>query len=185
MFGCTPPGHSATEWLCLEMITSEDPLTILLAEDDDNDLVLLRRALTNLGLAEHVTCVPDSEQARAYLKGDGKFANRKEYPRPDLLVMDDRIPRKNGLEVLNWLRRESRFDRLPVVVLSHLSAGQEMIVTRLNAACCIETAEPTEMLRAISEAIVCAFRLASLVPEGAWYRSTENAATGLMFMVGG
>jgi CheY-like chemotaxis protein len=166
------------------MITSEDPLTVLLAEDDDNDLVLRRRALTNLGLAEHVTCVPNSEQARTYLKGDGKFADRKEYPLPDLLILDHRMPQVNGLEVLHWLRRDARFDRLPVVVLSHLLPGQQMMVTRLNAACCIETAKPTEMLRAISEAIVCAFRLASLVPEWAWYRSTENAATGLMFMIG-
>jgi CheY-like chemotaxis protein len=172
---CTSPGLQVAGYFCLEMIAPEDRLNVLVVEDDDNDLILLRRAMRKLGTVEKVMWVQDGEQACAYLNGDAHYANRIEYPLPDLLVLDQQLPGLTGLDILRWLRRQTRFDRLPVVVCSTFAPAQEIIVRRLNAACCAKSADSNEMQRAVGDAIVCAFRLASLVPDVAWYRSQSVA----------
>jgi CheY-like chemotaxis protein len=154
-------------------MTSDDRLNVLLAEDDDNDLLLLQRVLRRLGTIEQLLRVSDGEQARDYLNQQGLYSGCGGLPFPDLLILDHRMPRLNGLEVLRWLRGQRRFDRLPVVVLGLLSPDEEQLAIRLNASYCLKTANSTEMQHALSEAIVSAMRRASLVPEGAWYRKLE------------
>jgi len=91
---------------------------ILLAEDNENHILLIRRAFEQAGLVNPLYVVSDGEEAVAYLKGQGKYANREEYPLPCLLLLDLKMPRKDGFEVLEWLRQQPTFSSLRVVVLT-------------------------------------------------------------------
>ena len=91
---------------------------ILLAEDNEDHALLTRRAFKQAGLINPLFVVQDGEQAIAYLKGEGKFSNRSEYPLPTLLLLDLKMPHKNGFEVLDWLRRQPNLAALRVVVLT-------------------------------------------------------------------
>lgn len=91
---------------------------ILLAEDNEDHALLTRRAFKQSGLVNPLFVVEDGEQAIAYLTGEGKFGNRSEYPLPTLLLLDLKMPRKNGFEVLEWLRGQPELAALRVVVLT-------------------------------------------------------------------
>jgi len=92
--------------------------TLLIAEDDDNDFVFLERALAIEKFEANIRRVCDGAEAMEYLCGENHFADREAYPLPHLLVLDVKMPLRNGFEVLAWLREHSELETLPVVVLS-------------------------------------------------------------------
>ncbi|GBL45318.1 response regulator [Sulfuriferula multivorans] len=92
--------------------------TLLLVEDDPNDIMLFRRAKDKTNLANPLQVVEDGEAAVAYLSGQGQYADRNRYPLPALVLLDLKLPRKSGLEVLAWLREQPGLRRLPVVVMT-------------------------------------------------------------------
>jgi len=94
------------------------PRAILLVEDDENDVLLIQRAFRNAKLANPLHVVRDGDSAVAYLSGAGEYADRTAHPLPELMLLDLKLPRKSGLEVLAWLRQESGIKRVPVVVLT-------------------------------------------------------------------
>jgi len=91
---------------------------ILLAEDNENHVLLIRRAFEQAGLVNPLYVVSDGEEVIAYLKGEGKYANREEYPLPCLLLLDLKMPRKDGFEVLEWLQSQPKLSLLRTVVLT-------------------------------------------------------------------
>src|SRR5690349_23216853 len=95
-----------------------DNATVLLAEDNAQDVWLAQRAFAKARLANHLEVVRDGEQAIAYFNGSGRYADRKRYPLPILLLLDLYMPKIDGFEVLEWLREHPRLDRLPVAVLT-------------------------------------------------------------------
>lgn len=99
---------------------------ILIAEDNEDHVLLLRRALQRGALLNPVFVVGDGEEAIAYLKGEGKFADRYEYPLPSLLLLDLKMPKKNGFEVLEWIRQQPGLRRLRIVVLTTSDAPQDV-----------------------------------------------------------
>jgi CheY-like chemotaxis protein len=101
---------------------------ILLAEDNEDHVLLTRRAFKQAGLVNPIFVVQDGEEAIAYLSGEGKFSNRSEYPLPTLLLLDLKMPRKNGFDVLEWLRHQPTLAALRVVVLT--TSDQIMDVNR-------------------------------------------------------
>lgn len=92
--------------------------TILVIEDDAADAYFLEKAfervLANCGV--HRVC--DGEEARAYLAGTAKYADRRAYPLPSVILLDLRMPRMNGFEFLAWLRNEPELKIIPAVVYS-------------------------------------------------------------------
>lgn len=93
-------------------------ISILLAEDDDNDIFLMRRAFERVGVPNPLAVVHNGQEAIDYLAGTGKFSNRKQYPLPGLVLLDLKMPWMDGFDVLKWLRTHPQFDTLPVVVLT-------------------------------------------------------------------
>jgi CheY-like chemotaxis protein len=91
---------------------------ILVAEDDGDDVRLLRRAFAKANLSNPIHVVGDGEAAIAYLAGTGEYADRDEFPLPVLLLLDLKMPRKSGFEVLEWLRAQPGLRRLRVVILT-------------------------------------------------------------------
>ena len=77
---------------------------ILMVEDDPNDVLLLKRALKKEGVTLPVQVVSDGQAAVQYLEGRGPYTDRDLHPLPCLILMDLKLPKKNGLEVLRWLR---------------------------------------------------------------------------------
>src|SRR5919205_937131 len=92
--------------------------SVLLVEDDPNDVTLTQRAFARAGFANPLQIVNDGEQAIAYLAGDARYADRQRYPLPILVLLDLKLPRKSGFDVLGWLRGVPDVRRLPVVVLT-------------------------------------------------------------------
>jgi len=95
---------------------------ILLAEDREDDILLIRRAFEKAGLGNRLQVVRDGEQAVAYLTGQAEYADRTRHPLPDLLLLDLKMPRMDGFEVLKWIREHQAFCLLRVIVLA--SSGQ-------------------------------------------------------------
>jgi CheY-like chemotaxis protein len=92
--------------------------SVLVAEDDDNDVFLLRHAFQEAAVENPLYTVEDGQLAIDYLSGTGKYADRLQFPLPYLLILDLKMPRKTGLDVLIWLREVPVLRCLPVMVFS-------------------------------------------------------------------
>ena len=103
-------------------------VTILHVEDDSNDVLLLQHACEGAGLTCHLTSVTDGDEAIAYLSGQNGFHNREQHPLPQLILLDLKMPRVNGFDVLACMRHQEQFRHLPVVVLT--SSNHEADVRR-------------------------------------------------------
>jgi CheY-like chemotaxis protein len=97
---------------------SSEMEVILLADDDENDIALFKRAFKQADIKNPLQIVRDGEEAIAYLAGEGTFADRNEFPLPTLLLLDLKMPRKNGFEVLQWVRQHPTLKTLRVLVLT-------------------------------------------------------------------
>jgi CheY-like chemotaxis protein len=91
---------------------------VLLAEDSENDVLMFRRAARRAKFSQPLHVVTNGEEVVAYLKGEGRFSDRAQYPLPGLVLLDLKMPRMNGFEVLQWVRQQPQFTALQVVVLS-------------------------------------------------------------------
>ena len=100
------------------MPTSPPSAIILIVEDDPNDVLFLTRAFKKAGVRQDLRVVRDGEEAIEYLAGEGQFRDRGAFPAPCLVLLDLKLPKKNGLEVLKWLRRQEEYRDLPVVMIT-------------------------------------------------------------------
>jgi CheY-like chemotaxis protein len=96
---------------------ADQPL-ILLVEDREDDAFLIRKAFERTQVHAAIQVVRDGEEAISYLSGVGRYRNRAEYPLPWLVLLDLKMPRVDGFEVLKWIRQESDCKSLVVVVLT-------------------------------------------------------------------
>ena len=92
--------------------------TILHVEDDPNDAFLVQHALEKARLSVQLRLVADGQQALDYLAGAGPYDDRHSYPMPNLILLDLKMPKLSGFDVLAWVRGQERFGHLPVIILS-------------------------------------------------------------------
>jgi CheY-like chemotaxis protein len=98
---------------------------ILLAEDDDNDIFFMRRALQKAEINCPLHVVRNGQETLDYLGGAGPFADRERYPLPAILFLDLKMPFVDGFDVLAWVRSQSPLKDLPVVVLTSSSEDRD------------------------------------------------------------
>jgi len=99
---------------------------ILYAEDEEHDIFFFRRALRLSGSPCILSAVPDGEKVIEYLAGDGAFADRSQYPLPVLILLDINMPKKSGLEALQWIRQQPDFKTLPVLMFTSSTREEDM-----------------------------------------------------------
>ena len=98
---------------------NNNQFTVLLVEDDLNDIFLVKRAFRTAHIPNPLQVVTDGEEAIAYLRGEGKYADRSSHPLPRLMVMDIKMPRRTGFEVLEWVKgSHGPLRRIPVIIVS-------------------------------------------------------------------
>jgi CheY-like chemotaxis protein len=100
---------------------NRDQMTVLLVEDQATDVLLVKRAFSRANSSTVVQTVSDGDAAVAYLLGEGEFGDRARFPFPHLLLLDLKLPRRSGLEVLEWVRKHGHFHRLPTIMLTSSS----------------------------------------------------------------
>jgi CheY-like chemotaxis protein len=106
------------------MIT-DDPV-VLLVDDSSNDALLMRTVFERAGFLHPLNFARNGDDAIAYLRGDGRYGNRKLFPLPTTVLMDLNMPGKNGFEVLDWIRCQPQLRRLRVYILSASSRSEDI-----------------------------------------------------------
>ena len=104
---------------------------VLIAEDDPSDAFLLKRAFQLAQVPATLHFVRDGQEAIDYLRGEGGYSDRKRFPLPTLLLLDLKMPKVDGFDVLTWLKSQPAWRSLPVVVLS--SSSREDDIQRARA----------------------------------------------------
>ena len=112
-------------------MNSPESAVILLVEDREDDVLLIRKAFEKAELANPVYVVRNGEEAVAYLTGEAPFSNRVEYLLPDLILLDLKMPKLDGFETLLWIRHQPGIRNIPIVILT--SSEQLRDVTRAYA----------------------------------------------------
>lgn len=102
------------------------PVPILLAEDDPDDQAFTREAMTESRLANELIIVEDGQELLDYLRREGQYAEPAKAPRPGLILLDLKMPRKDGLEALEELKADPALRQIPVVVLTTSRADEDI-----------------------------------------------------------
>ena len=124
---------------------------ILMVEDNPGDVGLARETLKDSKLLNHMSVVNDGVEAMAYLRREGKYVNAT---RPDLILLDLNLPKKDGREVLKEIKTDEQLRRIPVVVLTTSSAEQDILKTYdLHANCYITKPVNLDQFTAVVKAI--------------------------------
>jgi len=115
------------------MVERNGPIEILLVEDNPGDVRLTKEALREGKVYSNLHTVKDGVEAMEYLRREGKY---KDAPRPDIILLDLNLPRKDGREVLEEIKSDDKLKRIPVVVLTTSKAEEDVLRTyNLHANC--------------------------------------------------
>lgn len=108
------------------MANGKRPITILIADDDEEDVMLSRDALKESRLANDLHIVKDGEELTDYLYRKGKYADPSTSPRPGLILLDLNMPKKDGREALREIKQDPELRRIPIVVLTVSDADEDI-----------------------------------------------------------
>ena len=112
------------------------PVNILLVEDSASDVRLTQEALKDARIANQLHVARDGEQAMSFLRGEGEYAERE---RPDLVVLDLNLPRKDGREVLREIKGDDQLRRIPVIILTTSASDRDVLDAYDNRVNCFLT----------------------------------------------
>ncbi|MHB2150691.1 response regulator [Calditrichota bacterium LG25] len=111
------------------------PITILMAEDDKDDQLLVRDSFDECHLVNELLFVEDGQQLIDYLKRRPPYNDEEKTPFPDIILLDLNMPRKDGREALEEIKRDPKLKHIPVIVLTTSKAEEDILRTyKLGAA---------------------------------------------------
>ncbi len=102
----------------------KSPIEVLLVEDDPGDVLMTREAIEVTRLTSLLSVVPDGDAALRYLRKQGEYGD---VPTPDLVLLDLNLPRRDGREVLEEIKKDEQLCRIPVVVLTTSQADEDIL----------------------------------------------------------
>ena len=105
---------------------AQKPVTVLHVDDDPNDTTLFRVACAKADVDFELQNLEDAHEVIEYLSGTGKYADRSRYQMPGLVLLDLKMPKSTGLDILKWIRSHSSLKTLPVIVLSGSELQDDM-----------------------------------------------------------
>lgn len=111
------------------MIDPGKPITILLADDDEEDRMLAREALSESRVVNDLRCVQDGEELLEYLFRTGRYSDPESAPMPGLILLDLNMPKKDGREALREIKANPDLRRIPVIVLTTSKAEEDIYRT--------------------------------------------------------
>ena len=111
-----------------------DPINILLVEDNEDHIELTRRALKENDLANHMYTVKDGQEALDFLYRKGEYADKTKSPRPGLILLDVKMPKVDGFEVLKQIKNDPDLKLIPVIMLTTSSREEEIVKGYENGA---------------------------------------------------
>jgi CheY-like chemotaxis protein len=149
---------------------------ILQVEENLNDVLLLHRAFWEAGIANPIQISTDGQMAIDYLSGAGRYADRIKYPLPGLVLLDLKLAKKSGLEVLDWIRSQPSLTRVVVIVFtSSQYAGDVALAYELGANSFL--ARPTDAAARLEMAQFLKswlrYNQFAPLPEGRWSEPVE------------
>ena len=100
--------------------------TLLIVEDSEDDIFFIERIFKQLGARCHLRFARDGFEAVEYLSGKGKFKDRAQYPMPSIILMDLKMPRKNGFEVLEWMQGHPEIKLIPTIVVTSSTLQEDV-----------------------------------------------------------
>ncbi len=106
-----------------------EPIIILLADDDEDDCYLIKEGFEENCISNDLHIVNDGEDLMDYLNHRGDFSKINSFPKPDLILLDLNMPRKNGIEALAEIKQDPGLRKIPVVVLTTSEADEDIIKT--------------------------------------------------------
>lgn len=109
------------------MTKNRKPIDILLAEDDEDDYLLIAEALEESRLANKVHWVKDGEELMDYLYRRGNYAKPEESPSPGIILLDLNMPRKDGREALKEIKSDPGLRKIPIIVLTTSKAEEDIL----------------------------------------------------------
>ena len=102
-------------------------ITILMADDDEDDRLLTQEALLESKVLNTLHCVEDGVELLSYLRREGKYTDEHAYPWPGLILLDLNMPRKDGRETLKELKADAKLKSIPVVILTTSQQEEDMV----------------------------------------------------------
>lgn len=108
---------------------TERPISILVADDDPDDRMMIEEAFVENRIANKIVFVEDGEQLMAYLRREGAYAELKDTPYPGIILLDLNMPKKDGREALREIKADPELCRIPVIVLTTSIAEEDIVRT--------------------------------------------------------
>jgi two-component system response regulator len=105
------------------------PMNIALADDDPDDCLLVREAFDHCGIEAKLTSVENGEELLAYLRAEGKYADEIEWPRPNAVLLDLNMPKKDGREALKEIKEDIVLRHVPVIIFTTSHADDDVLQT--------------------------------------------------------
>lgn len=114
--------------------TNNKPIDILLVEDDETDIKITLRAFEKAKLENNISVVRDGQEALDYVRHEGQYQDKNKYPRPDLILLDIKMPKVDGFQVLDTLKSDDKYKFIPIIMLTSSKGEGDVAKSYKNGA---------------------------------------------------